>query len=169
MREFLKGLDLDKELIDMIMAEHGKYLTGLKEQVDEYKKEVDDYKTKINDLSKKASNNEATAKELDELKKQVADRAINDKILEAIGDKKFVNDYTKNAIISEIKKSLDDDNNKGKSINDLLESATEGKEGIFAEDKPGNKATGVQGNNNSSPKEDGVLAILKAKHPDIDF
>ena len=32
-----------------------------------------------------------------------------------------------------------------------------------------NKATGVQSNNNSSPKEDGVLAILKAKHPDIDF
>ena len=30
MREFLKGLDLDKELIDTIMAEHGKQLTGLK-------------------------------------------------------------------------------------------------------------------------------------------
>ena len=168
MREFLKGLDLDKELIDMIMAEHGKYLTGLKEQVDDYKKEVESYKSKIDELSKKADHNDATEKELDELKKQVADRALNDKILEAIGDKKFVNDYTKNAIISEIKKCLDDDSNKGKSINDLLESATEGKEGIFMEDKV-NKATGVQSNNNSSPKEDGVLAILKAKHPDIDF
>ena len=31
MREFLKGLDLDKELIDTIMAEHGKEITGLKE------------------------------------------------------------------------------------------------------------------------------------------
>ena len=51
MREFLKGLDLDKETIDTIMAEHGKYLTGLKEQVEDYKKEVEDYKTKINELN----------------------------------------------------------------------------------------------------------------------
>ena len=32
MREFLKGLDLDKETIDTVMAEHGKLVTGLKEK-----------------------------------------------------------------------------------------------------------------------------------------
>ena len=31
MREFLKGLDLDKETIDTIMAEHGKLMTATKE------------------------------------------------------------------------------------------------------------------------------------------
>ena len=31
------------------------------------------------------------------------------------------------------------------------------------------KATGVETKSNSVAKEDGVLAILKAKHPDIDF
>ena len=31
MREFLKGLDLDKETIDTIMAEHGKLMTSTKE------------------------------------------------------------------------------------------------------------------------------------------
>lgn len=47
MREFLKGLELDKETIDTIMAEHGKHLTGLREQVDEYKNQIEGYKTEI--------------------------------------------------------------------------------------------------------------------------
>ena len=53
MREFLKGLDLDQETIDTIMAEHGKHLTGLREQVDNYKQEVEEYKTQINELNAK--------------------------------------------------------------------------------------------------------------------
>ena len=32
MREFLRGLELDEETIDTIMAEHGKIITKLKEQ-----------------------------------------------------------------------------------------------------------------------------------------
>lgn len=51
MREFLKGLELDKETIDSIMAEYGKNLTGLKEKVEDYKKEVEGYKTTINELN----------------------------------------------------------------------------------------------------------------------
>lgn len=53
MREFLKGLDLDKETIDSIMAEHGKHLTGLKEQIESYKTEVQGYKTTIDELNGK--------------------------------------------------------------------------------------------------------------------
>ena len=52
MREFLKGLDLDSETIDTIMAEHGKYITGLKEQNQSYKEEIEGYKNKINELNK---------------------------------------------------------------------------------------------------------------------
>ena len=67
MREFLKGLDLDKELIDTIMAEHGKQLTGLKEQVDDYKKEVESYKTQINDLNGKIEENNKSLENLQTL------------------------------------------------------------------------------------------------------
>lgn len=52
MREFLKGLELDKETIDTIMAEHGKHLTGLREQVDEYKNQVETYKNEIDGYKK---------------------------------------------------------------------------------------------------------------------
>lgn len=173
MRDFLKGLDLDKETINTIMAEYGKNVQGLKEQIEDYKTKTTNYETKINELTSKAQTNEDTQKELEKLKAQIADRTLDDKIKETIGDKKFVNDYTKNAIIDGIKKGLNDENNKGKSINDILGNLTEGQEGIFAEEKPNTqqiKATGIQAKTNSTPSEDdGVMAILKAKHPNIDF
>lgn len=171
MRDFLKGLDLDKETIDTIMAEYGKNVQGLKEQIDDYKGKVTNYETKINELSSKAQTNEDTLKELKELKSKIAERTLDDKIREALGDKKFVNDFTQTAVIEGIKKGLNDENNKGKSINDILESFTEGKEGIFVEEitKPG-KATGSQFKASTpSTEDDGVMAILKQKHPDIEF
>ena len=64
MREFLKGLDLDKELIDTIMAEHGKHLTGLKEQVEDLKKENGDYKSKIEELNVTIDNNNKSLENL---------------------------------------------------------------------------------------------------------
>lgn len=71
MREFLKGLELDSELVDKIMAEHGKYLTKLKEQVDEYQTKETEYQTKIKDYDTKISelNNtiESKSKELENL------------------------------------------------------------------------------------------------------
>ena len=173
MRDFLKGLDLDKETIDTIMAEYGKNVQSLKEQVEDYKVKITDYETKITDLTSKAQTNEDTQKELEKLKSQIADRALDDKIKEALGNKKFVNEYTKNAVIEGIKKGLNDENNKGKSIDNILGELTEGQEGIFVEEKANiqqTKATGLQIKNNSMPLEnDGVMAILKAKHPNIEF
>lgn len=57
MREFLKGLDLDAETIDTIMAEYGKNVTNfketiesMKESIDEQKKELETYEGKVKDL-----------------------------------------------------------------------------------------------------------------------
>ena len=67
MREFLKGLDLDKETIDSFMAEHGKHLTGLKEQVESYKNEVAGYKTEIEGFKESSKASEELQKNYDEL------------------------------------------------------------------------------------------------------
>ena len=142
MREFLKGLDLDKETIDTIMAEHGKLITEAKEKTQELESKVKDYESKISDLSSKAETNTKVQEELDNLKKSIAeneakakakaeDDALTKNITSAFGDKKFVNEYTKNAIISDIKTALKDSNNAGKSAKDLFEEITKDKEGIF--------------------------------------
>lgn len=67
MREFLKGLDLDAETIDTIMAEHGKHLTGLKEQVENYKQEIEGYKNQISELNDTVSKNTESLKNLQDL------------------------------------------------------------------------------------------------------
>lgn len=142
MREFLKGLDLDKETIDTIMAEHGKLITEAKEKTQELENKVKDYESKIEELSSKAEDNTKIQEELDNLKKSIAeneakakakaeDDALTKNITSAFGDKKFVNEYTKNAIISDIKTALKDSNNAGKSVKDLFEELTKDKEGIF--------------------------------------
>lgn len=143
MREFLKGLELDKETIDTIMAEYGKNIQGLKEQIDEYKNNEANYKTKIDELSSMSDDNQKIQEELNTLKQQIAEKEANEKakkddemltnnIIAAIGDRQFVNDYTKNAVINDIKAALRDNANGGKSAKDLFEELTENKSDIFA-------------------------------------
>jgi len=71
MREFLKGLDLDKETIDTIMAEHGKYITEAKEQIMELKDQVGEYKTKIDQDEESLKNLQTLTDENKDLKAQV--------------------------------------------------------------------------------------------------
>ena len=149
MREFLKSLELDKEVIDNIMAEYGKNIQSLKDEIedykaknDEYKSKKDEYENKIKELTELSDNNSKVQEELDALKKQIADREAAEKakkedeiltrnIIEAFGDKQFVNEYTKNAIINDIKDNLRKEENSGKSAKDLFEEITKDKSDIF--------------------------------------
>ena len=142
MREFLRGLELDKETIDTIMAEHGKLITEAKEKTQELENKVKDYESKIGELSSKAETNAKIQEELDTLKKQIAEEkkqkeqedletTLNKNVLEAIGDKEFVNERTKNAIINEVKTALQDKANVGKSAKDIFETITKDSTDIF--------------------------------------
>ena len=105
MREFLKGLDLDKETIDTIMAEHGKHLTGLKEQVENYKTEVQGYKTTIDELNGKI---ETSNKSLENLQTITNER--NDlKAQLQMSDSGVKKEFSK-FVTSEIMSKVNDDN-----------------------------------------------------------
>lgn len=80
-------------------------------------------------------------KELEALKQQIADKekkeqeiakdnALTKDINEVFGDKQFVNEYTKNAIMNEIKAVYNSEDN-AKSINDIFTEITKDKEDIF--------------------------------------
>lgn len=142
MREFLKGLELDKETIDTIMAEHGKLITEAKEKNTALEEKVKEYETKIGELSSKAETNTKVQEELDKLKTQIAEEkkqkeqedleaTLNKNVLEAIGDTEFVNERTKNAIINEVKTALQDKANVGKSAKDIFETITKDSTDIF--------------------------------------
>lgn len=74
MREFLKGLELDKETIDTIMAEHGKLITeakeeilNLKTQVNSFETEKQKYESKLKDYETKMQENDKSLKNFQDL------------------------------------------------------------------------------------------------------
>lgn len=159
MREFLKSLELDKDVIDKIMAEHGKAITESKDKLQSLEDEktklenkIKNYENKITELNSKVDDSSKVQKELDDLKKSIEeentkkeaekkDNVMTQNILTAIGDKKFINDYTKNAIVSEVKTAMSDEKNAGKSTKDLFDEITKDKDGIFANpNKPADMA-----------------------------
>ena len=156
MNDFLENLEigedkikLSKEEIKSILAEHGKSVKTETEKVEnKYKNDIEEYKSTIDNL-KEQINNAPSSDELENLKNTIADmeakeekriagekarkddEILTNNIIEAFGDKKFINEYTRNAIINDIKAGLKDSNNGGKSAKDLFEEYTKDKSDIF--------------------------------------
>ena len=120
MREFLKGLDLDKETIDTIMAEHGKLIQGLKEQVEEYKtkeseisKELDDYKTQIETLNKSVEEKDKSLENLQNVTDENNDLKAQIQMSSANVKKEFMK-----FVANEVKGKVDDNTDFTKALND---------------------------------------------------
>lgn len=157
MKDFLEELEigegklkLSKEEIKNILAKHGEYIKIETDKIDnKYKSQLEENKTTIDDLkaqidkAPKSDEMESLKTRIAEYEQKEADRTamekakaeeeiLNKNIQEAFGDKTFVNEFTKNAIMNEIKTALKDSANLGKSAKDLFEQITTGKDGIFA-------------------------------------
>ena len=156
MKDFLENLEigenkvkLSQEEIKSILAEHGKSVKTETEKVkNNIKKENEDLKATIDDL-KEQVNKAPKSDEIESLKSKIADyetkekerkeeedkkifeENLNKNVLEAIGDKEFVNERTKNAIINEVKTALQDKANVGKSAKDIFETITKDSTDIF--------------------------------------
>ena len=157
MKDFLEKFEigedkrkLSKEEIKALIGEIGKFVNVETEKVEnKYKQDIENYKTTISDLkvqiekAPKSDEIESLKTKIADYEQKEADRIANQKAKEeddiltnninaVFGDKKFVNDFTKNAIMNEIKTALKDNANLGKSAKDLFEEMTNGKDGIFA-------------------------------------
>ena len=156
MKDFLENLEigenkvkLSQEEIKSILAEHGKSVKTETEKVENnMRKENEDLKATIDDLKEQISK-APKSDEIESLKSKIADyetkekerkeeedkkifeENLNKNVLEAIGDKEFVNERTKNAIINEVKIALQDKANVGKSAKDIFETITKDSTDIF--------------------------------------
>lgn len=65
MREFLKGLGLEKETIDSIMTEYGKSIQGYKDKESEYKTKITEYESQIKELNGTIETNNESLKNLE--------------------------------------------------------------------------------------------------------
>lgn len=157
MREFLKGLELGKETIDTIMAEYGKNVTEDKEKINDLIEQIKTYEAKIVELEEMSKDSEKIQGELTTLKKQLEEedlkkqqeeenRQLEERIEKAFGDKEFANEFTKKAIMEEMKVLVNDKANKGKSDVELFENLVKDKEGVFANPNAPQNIDGVNEN-----------------------
>ena len=171
-REFLKDLGLEDENVNKIMAELGKETnsdktktTELEEQLKKANETIEAYKTKIVELENVKDDNtkltekintmveEQKQKEAEEKAKK-DDEILTNNIVQSFGDKKFVNDYTKNAIINDIKTALKDVNNSGKSSKDMFEELTKDKQDRFANPNELKNMAGMGDTTNNETKKE---------------
>ena len=136
MREFLKGLfGEDSELIDTIMAEHGKIVTKDKE-------ELQTLKSELKELKENSKNAEELQMKYDELikaneereakkKAEEEDKILTDNINALFEGKSFTSEYARKGLLNDIKAGLNNPDNKGKGIQDLFEELTKDKTDIF--------------------------------------
>ena len=153
-REFLKELGLEDETINKIMAEHGKDIESYKTRLADTEQkltgsqgQVIQYETKIAELEKLTAGNAELKRQLDTLNAQIAadreaaqkaqaDKELTDKVIAAFGDRKFVNAYTRDAMVAEVKAALAKAENAGRGIGEIFAELTKDKDGIFANPNP---------------------------------
>lgn len=131
MREFLKDLELEKDVIDKIMAEHGKTISDLKEQISDLKTNVGNLKeemeidketieklyTEVDEKNETLKNLEGVTNEKNDLQMQLQMRDVDVK-------PEFLRFVT-----SEVKQSINDEN----TFDDVLKKYKEDNPQYFGE------------------------------------
>lgn len=108
MREFLRGLELDKETIDSIMAEVGKQHTGLKEQVEEYKTKCSDYESQLKELNTKVEESNKSLENLQNLTNENKDLKAEIRMKDSNVKKEF-SKFVRSEVMSSVNDSTDFD------------------------------------------------------------
>lgn len=114
----------------------------LSDEVERLKKDLSQRDETIKRLEEASGDAETTRKELERYKQEEADRkkaekeAETDRILteaaeQALDGKEFVNEFTRNHFVAELKKAIADPANKGKRASKLFEEMTKELDGIF--------------------------------------
>ena len=151
-RNFLKQLELDGDIIDKIMDEHGSSVNSLKDQLatkkDEaknLKSERDELKTKVGDTQDKEdkinslqSQYDEAQKQIDDYKAKLSNQSLEKDILQRIPDAYDVNDVL--SLIDKSKFEYDDEGNIN-NMDDVINGFKETKSHLFKSDG----ASGTQG------------------------
>ena len=124
-----KSLKDDVEKKDKTIQEHEETIKQLGDDINKIKTEGGDEVVKLKDKIAAFEKAEKERKEAEA--NALKDKQLTDNILEAIGDKEFVNDFTKKSIIAQIKEDLGKQENAGKGIKDIFEGLTKDSTDIF--------------------------------------
>ena len=152
-REFLEGLELNKETIDSIMAEYGKTTQGLREerdnlktQVEDANKEIQSYKDMdIDSIKKSAEDWKTKFEEMEANQKAEKEKSIRDERTNAFfNDIKFASESAKAGVIAQFNEKdfkYDEETKKFLGANEWLKDLKEKDSGAFLSDVANPKFT----------------------------
>lgn len=148
-REELKELGLDGDIIDKVMALHGRdteaskaELAKLTDELNATKAELEMHMETVKKLETAGANADAVKTELEELKRKIAEDAekaekaksfddFRETVESALGERKFINGYTADSITRELYAMRQDPKNASKGVKDLLDELTKDKPDVF--------------------------------------
>ncbi len=177
-RDFLKDLNLAEDVIDRIMKQNGEdieaakgNLATVKADLETANKKISGYETEIKNLKDTNATAEDWKQKFEDLEKankeaadsaaaEKADKELTDAITAVFGDKKFTSDYVRNGIIADMKTEIAKPENKGKGYNEIFETLTKDKEGIFANPNPPADMTGMGNFDTKSVSESTMRAVM---------
>lgn len=146
-REFLRNLGLTKEQEDAIMEEHGKTVkthidgknTALADlsKANEKLATVADYDAIKSELETFRAGQPAIDQELRELREWKKGREYGDRFTAVVGEKKFVNEVTREHVFDKFTAAVADPANEGKTDSDIFAAVTEGKDAEWFASKVG--------------------------------
>lgn len=152
-REFLEGLELNKETIDTIMAEYGKTTQGLREerdnlktQVEDANKEIQSYKDMdIDSIKKSADDWKTKYEEMEANQKTEKEKSIrNERTNAFFNDIKFASESAKAGVIAQFNEKdfkYDEETKKFLGANEWLKDLKEKDSGAFLSDVANPKFT----------------------------
>lgn len=182
-REFLTELGLEKDVIDKIMSENGADIENAKKSVAGLQDELKEKEKTIADLTETIKGFESTDDTVKELQGRIEeyekaekerkqaekdreqDAILTQNILEVVGDKQFVNDYTKDSIIAQVKSELAKSENKGKGASEIFETLTKDVEGIFKNPQQEQLVIEQAGNPNDKELDDAFVRQVMGLPP----
>lgn len=164
---------LTDEQIKLILAKNGELINNEVDKVTKTKEEeINNYKSTVNELKDQLENApksdeletyktkiaELEAKEqkrIQEIEIQKQEEVLNTGIMNSkFGTSKFINEFTKNAILNEMKTQIKNEENNGKSYNEIFEQITKDKENIFVNENNIPDMTGMEDISSSEAKKE---------------
>lgn len=171
-REFLEGLNLDKETIDSIMSEYGKTTQvlrderdTLKTQIDNANKEIQSYKDMdIESIKKSADDWKTKYEEMEANQKVEKEKSIREARTNAFfNDVKFASESAKAGVISQFNEKdfkYDEESQKFLGASEWLNDLKEKDAGAFMSDVANPKFTSSPSVPKNSSSMDDVLKAM---------
>lgn len=179
--EFLKGLGIEDDAISKIMAENGKDIekekaktVDLNGKLEQANAKISEYETKISELETAGGNAEKYKKDLEALQQKIqeekaaAEKKAKEEAVEAdfknrfdslVGENKWRDELTGNAVYAEFKKAAADEANKGKGDKEIFDMLTKDKNYYESPNQLGNMG-GIGNVSSSTITDDEARRIM---------